>query len=393
MTKTLQGTVVIFEVSAKSGLRLRARATSRSQIVARMPNGTQVTRTDAIDYNGHWYAIEVFLNSKTFEGYTHSKHLTAVVQSADPDLLDEGEIPSSEAPTAIEPRVYFVNASSLRLRDKPGSQGTVLMAMRYGTVVTKVEESDKPDWWEVKTASGSMMETGYAHKGYLAPMRPPPFVKVDVSFISNVQASISRVQKFVGAYASVLNDELLAELNNIVERYGINKTPRRFSHFMAQLAHESANFSKLEENLYYRPQRLLEVFARYFTDLTHAEQYARNPEKLANRVYANRMGNGDEASEDGYRYRGRGYIQLTGKDNYINIGDRIGKDLVNSPDLVAEDPKIALLVAADYWDSRNINAAADLDDVERVTELINGGHKGLDDRERLLRHAKSIWGG
>ncbi|MBR9835470.1 MAG: glycoside hydrolase family 19 protein, partial [Alphaproteobacteria bacterium] len=111
-----------------------------------------------------------------------------------------------------------------------------------------------------------------------------------------------------------------------------------------------------------------------------------------NRVYADRMGNGSEESGDGYRYRGRGFIQLTGKDNYQKIGDRIGLDLVSNPDKVSQDVEIALRVAADFWDSRNLNKYADKDDIRAVTRRINGGYNGLEDRQKLLARARAIWG-
>ena len=109
--------------------------------------------------------------------------------------------------------------------------------------------------------------------------------------------------------------------------------------------------------------------------------------------FSNRIGNGDEASGDGWRYRGRGFIQLTGRANYRSIGQRIGLDLEGNPDQVASDPVIALQVAANYWDSRNLNEVADTDDIYKVTRLINGGLNGIDDRKKLLGVAKSIWGG
>jgi len=133
-------------------------------------------------------------------------------------------------------------------------------------------------------------------------------------------------------------------------------------------------------------------FRSKFRDADEAASYARQPERIANRVYANRIGNGDEASGDGWRYRGRGFIQLTGRANYRSIGSRLGLNLEDDPDIVASDPVIALQVAANYWDSRGLNAVADQDDVYEVTRLINGGLNGIDDRKQLLGVAKSIWG-
>ena len=122
--------------------------------------------------------------------------------------------------------------------------------------------------------------------------------------------------------------------------YHLN-TPLRVSHFISQTMHESGNFKILTENLNYSAKRLKEIFPKYFPDLLN-EQYERQPEKIASRVYANRMGNGDEISQDGWKFRGRGYIQLTGKDNYTNFGKSINENLVSHPDLVAT-PKYALM--------------------------------------------------
>ncbi len=134
------------------------------------------------------------------------------------------------------------------------------------------------------------------------------------------------------------------------------------------------------------------MFRRHFRDEAEAESFARQPERIANRVYADRMGNGPEESGDGWRYRGRGFIQLTGRDNYRRIGQKIGVDLEASPDLVANDIAIALKAAAAYWDDRNVNPDADRDDLRAVTKKVNGGYNGLLDRERLLARARAIWG-
>lgn len=237
-----------------------------------------------------------------------------------------------------------------------------------------------------------MQEEGYAYSTHLRPYNPQPAKKFDLSLISDATAILNKVQQFVGDYANGLTEELLVQLNNVMTEYEINKNSKRFNHFISQLAHESANFSRLDENLNYSGERLWEIFPSKFDNREEAESFARQPERIANRVYASRIGNGDERSGDGWRYRGRGYIQLTGRANYRNIGNRINMDLENNPDLVTEDPTVALKVAADYWDSRNINALADQDDVYAVTKAINGGYNGIDHRKDLLQFAKSIWG-
>lgn len=184
---------------------------------------------------------------------------------------------------------------------------------------------------------------------------------------------------------SSLNTKLpisvMTEVDTLVEKYGVD-SPLRLSHFLAQCAHESGNFKFLTENLNYSADGLLKIFPKYFKDKATADLYARKPEKIANRVYANRMGNGDEASGDGFKFRGRGYIQLTGKDNYKAFSDFIGEDCVANPDLVAT--KYPLASAAFFfqknklWDICDKGATTEV--VTLVTKRVNGGTHGLDDR-------------
>ncbi len=169
-------------------------------------------------------------------------------------------------------------------------------------------------------------------------------------------------------------------------------TPLRIAHFIAQLAHESGNFRYHTENLNYSAKALRGVFGRYFPTDEKAEAYARQPEKIASRVYARRMGNGDEASGEGWKYKGRGLIQLTGKDNYSRCGAALGLDLVNEPEQVAENPNTAVAAAAWFWNHRNLNAYADQDDVKAITKRINGGYHGLEDRTHFLNSAKEALG-
>ena len=181
-------------------------------------------------------------------------------------------------------------------------------------------------------------------------------------------------------------DAMLSNMAQVFESYEIN-TPLRIAHFLAQAMHECGEFTVNKENLNYSAQGLLRVFPKYFTS-EQANYYARKPEMIANRVYSNRMGNGNEASGDGWRYRGRGIFQLTGKDNYNRYGNAIGVDLVNDPDLAC-DPTISLQIACEYWKSRNINVDADNDDINTITRKINGGYNGLDDRIRLYEEVSS----
>ena len=165
-------------------------------------------------------------------------------------------------------------------------------------------------------------------------------------------------------------------------KYGIT-TQNRIAHFLSQLAHESTNFTRFTENTNYTTvTRLLEVFPSHFT-ATSAAQYVGKPIAIANKVYANRLGNGNEASGDGYKYRGRGLIQLTGKSNYQSYKNYSGIDVVNNPELAARID-VALDIAGWYWSTKNINSFADNNDVVGVTKKINGGTNGLDDRTQKL---------
>lgn len=188
------------------------------------------------------------------------------------------------------------------------------------------------------------------------------------------------------------DQELLAGLvdpiNAALDRYEIN-TPERVAMFMAQVGHESGGLKRREENLNYSAQRLSQVFPRYFRDVD-PNDYARNPEAIANRVYGNRMGNGDEDSGDGYRYRGRGFIQLTGKNNYQAFANAMGMSLDEAVDYLST-AEGAAMSAAWFWDMRNINPDADRGDVVTVTKKINGGTIGLAERKDLYQEALSIF--
>jgi len=173
----------------------------------------------------------------------------------------------------------------------------------------------------------------------------------------------------------------------VLEKYAIS-TPLRVAHFLAQTAHESEGFTHFVENLDYSASGLENTFPKEFRTVKVAD-YARNPEKIANRVYANRMGNGDEASGDGWKFRGRGMIQLTGLENYEAFSKHSGKDAIQDPDLFST-VEGAAESAAWYWLQRDINKPADEDDVVMVTKLINGGTLGLDERRKLLEIAKRV---
>ncbi len=177
-------------------------------------------------------------------------------------------------------------------------------------------------------------------------------------------------------------------LAEVFQRYEIN-TPERQAAFIGQCAHESANFKTLEENLNYSADGLMKTWPSRFPTLDVAQPYHRNPEKIANRVYGGRMGNGTEETGDGWLYHGRGLIQLTGKDNYTLAGDALSMDFIHSPDYVLV-PKYAALTAGWYWNKRNLNKEADAKDYTAMTKKINGGVIGLDDRIKHINHALDV---
>lgn len=176
-------------------------------------------------------------------------------------------------------------------------------------------------------------------------------------------------------------DTVLLQIPQVMEKFQIN-TPLRLCHFLAQCAHESGNFKAVNENLNYGPVGLLKTFPKYFPTGEKAEAYGRQPEKIANLVYGNRMGNGPESSGDGFKYRGRGYIQLTGKVNYEAFDKVVEENIIEHPDLVAT--KYPLLSAAWFWNSRQLNIVADKGatelEVAAITKKVNGGKIGLVDR-------------
>ena len=179
-------------------------------------------------------------------------------------------------------------------------------------------------------------------------------------------------------------DEFVASFNMWAVYFGVSQ-PRRVAAYLAQTFHESQYLPRTEENLNYSADGLLKTFPRYFSAAT-AAQYARQPRRIASRVYASRMGNGNEASGDGWKYRGRGYIQLTGKTNYqlFMKGDWCEKDVVKNPDLVSGF-YYNQLASLWFWDSRGLNPLADIDDMEAITRKINGGTNGMADRLLLWR--------
>lgn len=175
---------------------------------------------------------------------------------------------------------------------------------------------------------------------------------------------------------------VMEEIPFIMEKFGIDN-PLKLSHFLSQCAHESGNFKFLNENLNYSADGLRKIFPKYFPTIEAANKYARQSEKIANKVYGGRMGNGDEASGDGYKFRGRGFIQLTGKDNYAAFDKFVDDDIMANPDLVAT--KYPLTSAAFFFHKNKLWDICDKghthDVVLAVTKRVNGGTHGLTDRQ------------
>lgn len=175
-------------------------------------------------------------------------------------------------------------------------------------------------------------------------------------------------------------------LNTVGEHYGLFENPKRMAAFLAQVAHESGSFNFIKEGLNYSALGLTKTFRKYFPTLASAQPYARNPEKIANKVYANRMGNGPESSGDGYRFCGRGLIQLTGRQNYTKFANAINKPLADTITYL-ETAEGAVASAAWFWDVNKLSVYADKGDFVGLTRRINGGTIGLADRQQHYQEA------
>ncbi len=184
-------------------------------------------------------------------------------------------------------------------------------------------------------------------------------------------------------------DAVIAQIPDTAKKFEIN-TPLRLAHFLAQCGHESGGFKATQENLNYSASGLKGIFGKYFKEAGLAESYQRNPQKIASRVYGGRMGNGPESTGDGYKFRGRGYIQLTGKDNYTAFGKAINEDMTANPDKVATH--YALLSAAWFFSKNGLHKIADQGATDQVvtqiTKRVNGGTIGLADR---IKHFKEYY--
>lgn len=203
-----------------------------------------------------------------------------------------------------------------------------------------------------------------------------------------MQITLEQLSSFFEDTDSEALAAFVEPLNKVFEEFEIN-TPNRMAMFLAQIGHESGGLTHFHENLNYKADRLAQIFPKYFRNVDTSE-YAHNPAKIANRVYADRMGNGSEDSGDGYKFRGRGAIQLTGRSNYIACGKDLEVDLEANPDWL-ETPEGALKSAAWFWDQHDLNDCADDGDITKCTKKINGGTIGLEERTELYEEALKLF--
>ena len=198
-----------------------------------------------------------------------------------------------------------------------------------------------------------------------------------------MQVTIQQLQAIAKTAAGKKAAEEFAPiLNELFPKFNLNE-PAVIAAFIAQAMHESAEFTRLTESFNYSPEvRLFNTFTTRFKTIQIAKNYFGKPEAIANFVYANRMGNGSEESGDGWRYRGRGVIQLTGKNNYVRFNEHAEQNIIENPDLVASNKELALRSACWFWEKNNLNQFADNKDFRELTRRINGGYNGLEDREK-----------
>lgn len=195
-----------------------------------------------------------------------------------------------------------------------------------------------------------------------------------------MQVTLDLLQHMCPRTKTSILEGYVEPLNTVAEYYEMTANPARLAGFLAQVAHESGGFTAVKENLNYSAKGLMGTFKKYFPDEATAKAYERQPEKIANRVYANRMKNGDEASGDGYRFCGRGLIQLTGRDNYTKFAADLDMSI---EDTIAylETPNGAVASAGWFWDNNKLNQYCDSGDFVTLTKRINGGTIGLEDRK------------
>lgn len=262
--------------------------------------------------------------------------------------------------------------------------GELLVQIPANTVVEKLAGAMSEAWWVVSLTLSDKSYKGFVEQKYLS-----TFTHHDTQQTPIVTDKLAFSKVFLQRFAPRCThiDALFLACEKLFSKYEVNST-LRISHFLAQIYVESASFTRLEENLHYSASRLCEIFPTRFHKID-AERYANNPQQIANRAYANKIGNGNEASGDGYKYRGRGYIQLTGKANYVEIGAKMKQDIAENPDLLLQ-PHFALQASLAYWQTRNLNSIADWGSVRDVTKKINAACLHLSEREAAFRRAMSL---
>jgi putative chitinase len=232
-------------------------------------------------------------------------------------------------------------------------------------------------------STNGLTADGIVGDGTWSKMFPSQTVITEPSPVPNVGGL--KLEKLKGH----VPDAVIAMIPDTAQKFQIN-TPLRLAHFLAQCGHESGGFKATQENLNYSAKGLRGIFGKYFPTDALAEQYQRKPEAIASRVYGGRMGNGVESTKEGYKFRGRGYIQLTGKDNYTAFGKAINEDVISNPDLVSS--KYALLSAAWFFSKNGLHKIADEGStdtvVTKITKRVNGGTIGLADR---IKHFKEYY--
>ncbi len=232
-------------------------------------------------------------------------------------------------------------------------------------------------------STNGLTADGIVGDGTWSKMFPSQTVITEPSPVPNVGGL--KLEKLKGH----VPDAVIAMIPDTAQKFQIN-TPLRLAHFLAQCGHESGGFKATQENLNYSAKGLRGIFGKYFPTDALAEQYQRKPEAIASRVYGGRMGNGVESTKEGYKFRGRGYIQLTGKDNYTAFGKAINEDVISNPDLVSS--KYALLSAAWFFSKNGLHKMADEGStdtvVTKITKRVNGGTIGLADR---IKHFSDVF--
>jgi putative chitinase len=363
---------------------------SRDPFTGGRPSGAHVavSQGNGKTFEARGRASGVGAFSALNRNWTHAglipglKYGEPVTPPSPPDT-DTGEIEE------IEGSKYRVTAEyHLNIRSGPGTEYKVREKLARGD---EVIVPDSAGWLPILMRDNT---TGWVSRKFVEkvqesrPPEPTPTPEPAPRPISG-ELALEQLQKIVPALSDEIAASLISALNLAMGEAEIN-TPLRQAAFIAQVAHESQGFSRFTENLNYRADRLLDVFGKYFNE-DEAQEFARQPEKIANRVYANRLGNGDEDSGDGWRYRGRGFIQITGKGNYREAGEFLNADLVGEPKLAA-GLEVGSRVAAWYWTSRKLNFHADRKQFDTITKKINGGLTGLKDRRAYYKKAKEVLG-